>query len=79
MLAYHTPAPMDNVMILNKTLNWHEKQGRAEYRRFPMHLTAELLEVAMFDDDGIRQLLKDGVKLVLATVGAYKSILIQLR
>lgn len=67
------------MMMPSKTLDWHEKQGRIEYRRYPMHLTADMVENLMFKDDGIFQLLKEGADLKIVTVGSFRSILVQIR
>ena len=66
-------------MIPSKTLDWHQNQGRIEYRRYPMHLTADMVEKLMFKDDAIFQLLKEGVDMRVVTVGSFRSVLVQVR
>jgi len=78
LLAHHTPAPKSKSMIISATLDWHERQGRIEYRRYAMHLPDDIIEKLMVEDEGVYQLIKDGIPMMMATVGAFRSLLVQI-
>jgi len=75
--AKHTPSE-GRKMVLSATLDWHEKQGRMEYRRYAMHLPDDIIEKLMYEDEGVYQLIKEEVPMVMATVGAFRSLLVQI-
>jgi len=79
MLAEFTPAPESKTMVTSRTLNWHQKEGRIEYRRYPMHLLETMVEKLMYEDEGVRALIKEEVNMRMATVGCFRSLLVTVR
>lgn len=73
-----TSAPEGKKMVLSATLDWHEKQGRMEYRRYAMHLPDDIIEKLMIEDEGVFQLIKEQVPMMIATVGCFRSLLVQI-
>jgi len=65
-------------MITSKTLDWHQNEGRIEYRRYAMHLPDGIIEKLMYEDEGVYQLIKDDIPMVMVTVGAFRSLLVQI-